>query len=89
MPLALDLISTLVRGWILPVATTERATSPFSIVGEPRGVDLLAPRRAAIRPNTATKHDRRRSPTIRRLRLLPAAVPVAVPVRHPWHPNSR
>ena len=31
MPLALDLTSTLARGWILPVATTDRATSPFSI----------------------------------------------------------
>src|SRR6266851_2225939 len=30
MPLALDLISTLESGWILPVATTTRAKSPRS-----------------------------------------------------------
>src|SRR5713226_1611600 len=30
MPLALDLISTLESGWILPVATTTRARSPRS-----------------------------------------------------------
>ncbi len=32
MPLALDLTSTLVMGWTLPVATTERAMSPVSTV---------------------------------------------------------
>ena len=53
MPLAFDLISTLVSGWILPVATTDRARSPFSTAASLDGSMGLPPLRAATRPRTA------------------------------------
>ena len=42
MPEALDLTSTLVMGWTLPVATTERAMSPRSTFAELGGFEFGA-----------------------------------------------
>src|SRR6185369_14946323 len=54
IPLALDLISTLVMGWILPVATTLLARSPFSTFASLVGSILVPPVLAATRPPTTT-----------------------------------
>src|SRR5205814_5057203 len=51
MPLALDLISTFVMGWILPVATTLFAKSPWSTVAIFDGSILVPPR---VAPSMAT-----------------------------------
>ena len=50
MPLAFDLISTLVIGVIFPVATTLLARSPFSTLASFEGSILVPPRVAAISP---------------------------------------
>ena len=47
MPEALDLTSTLVMGWTLPVATTERAMSPRSAFANCEGSNLVVLPRAA------------------------------------------
>jgi hypothetical protein len=47
MPLALDFTSTLERGWIFPVATTERAMSPRVTSANLEGSILLLGFRAA------------------------------------------
>src|SRR5579864_3049043 len=52
MPLALDLTSTLVTGWILPVATTLLARSPLSTLPRREGSILVPPRVAATNPTT-------------------------------------
>lgn len=56
MPEALDLTSTLVMGWTLPVATTDLAMSPFSAFANCEGSSLvLLPRAATATPRmTAT-----------------------------------
>ena len=56
MPEALDLTSTLVMGWTLPVATTERAMSPCSALASCEGSSfVLLPRAATATPRmTAT-----------------------------------
>src|ERR1700722_783234 len=54
MPEALDLASTLVMGWTLPVATTERAMSPRSALPSWEGSNLVElPRAATAKPRTA------------------------------------
>ena len=50
MPLAFDLISTLVMGVTLPVATTLRAKSPRSTFASLVGSILVPPRVAATTP---------------------------------------
>ncbi len=53
MPEAFDLTSTLVMGWTLPVATTERAMSPRSAFANCDGSNLVVlPRAAAATPRT-------------------------------------
>src|ERR1035437_5192317 len=52
MPLALDLISTLVMGSILPVATTLFARSPFSTLASFEGSILVPPLDAISTPVT-------------------------------------
>src|SRR5258707_5830939 len=55
MPEALDLPSTLVMGWTLPVATTERAMSPSSALPSWEGSNLVVlPRAATAMPRAAT-----------------------------------
>jgi len=56
MPLALLLISTLVIGSTLPVATTLFTTSPRSTLASFVGSILVPPLRAAISPPAASKH---------------------------------
>src|SRR5262245_27563951 len=70
MPLAFDLTSTLTRGWILPVATTERAMSPRSTEASFEGSISCRDPKAAFRPTNATT--RRIPPPISsvRVRLL-------------------
>src|ERR1017187_5218400 len=58
MPLALDLISTLVTGSILPVATTERARSMRSAFTSFSGSILGEPRPIAFRVNSAAPPSR-------------------------------
>src|SRR5215471_742144 len=65
MPLALDLISAFESGWILPVATTTRARSPFSTVASLEGSiswfglsAALTPRPAPSRTTSATEPQR-------------------------------
>src|SRR5262245_7062015 len=53
MPLALDLISALESGWILPVATTTRARSPFSTVASLEGSISWFGLSAALTPRPA------------------------------------
>src|SRR6266568_9664644 len=55
MPLALDLISTLVMGSILPVATTLLARSPFSTFASFEGSILVPPLVAAYTPPAITR----------------------------------
>src|SRR5216683_7458790 len=50
MPLALDLISTLESGWILPVATTTRAKSPRSAAAILEGSIVRLGLSAALTP---------------------------------------
>jgi hypothetical protein len=50
MPLALDLISTLVMGSILPVATTERTIGPRSTVARRDGSMLVEAPLAVVTP---------------------------------------
>src|ERR1700733_6451894 len=55
MPEALDLTSTLVMGWTLPVATTERAMSASSALPSWEGSNLVVlPRAATAMPSAAT-----------------------------------
>src|SRR5271165_6796626 len=54
MPLAFDLISTLVMGVTLPVATTLLAKSPFSTFASLVGSTLVPPRVAATATITST-----------------------------------
>jgi hypothetical protein len=54
MPLAFDFTSTLVRGWIFPVATTERAMSPFSAVASLEGSISVFEREAETMPTIAS-----------------------------------
>src|ERR1039458_3793593 len=58
MPLALDLISTLVTGSILPVATTERARSMRSAFTSFSGSILGELRPMALRANSAAPPSR-------------------------------
>src|SRR6516225_7151522 len=51
MPLALDLISTLVNGSIVPVATTDLAIFPRSTVASLEGSMTWFGRRAAVSPS--------------------------------------
>ena len=79
MPLAFDLTWTLVSGWILPVATTERARSPFSTVASRDASSVLPLPRAAITPKTASTTTARPTRPSRRLRLLwPFPLPFAI-----------
>src|SRR5512143_64247 len=79
MPLALDLISTLTSGWILPVATTERARSPFSTEARREGSISFPPRLAATRPRVATSSRPMTAKVIRRRRLFrPFPFPFAI-----------
>src|ERR1700734_3680433 len=54
MPEALDLTSTLVMGWTLPVATTERAMSASSALPSWEGSNLVVLPRAATAMPSAT-----------------------------------
>jgi hypothetical protein len=85
MPLALDFTCTFERGSILPVATTERAMSPFSMAASFEESIPSWPREADTRPTTP----RRTTPAIpastsrRRDFFLPFPFPVmrqALPV---------
>src|SRR5438105_12696098 len=72
MPLALDLISTLESGWILPVATTTRAKSPRSTEAIFEGSMVRLGLSAALTPyppppSTATAT----APQMMRRRFLP------------------
>ena len=62
MPLAFDLISTLERGWIFPVATTERAMSPFSAVASFEGSISVFDRDAETIPTIASTTPRAPAP---------------------------
>src|SRR5689334_9038329 len=62
MPLAFDLTSTLVFGWTLPVATTERAMSPRSTVASFDASMLFLGLRAARRPTPAPVRTMTRTP---------------------------
>ena len=53
MPLALDLTSTFERGWILPVATTERAMLPCVTSASLEGSIELLGLKAALTPKKA------------------------------------
>src|SRR5713226_9060460 len=53
MPLALFFTSTFASGWILPVATTERARSPRSTEASFEGSMVLFGRSAAVTPYPA------------------------------------
>src|SRR5713101_8035681 len=55
MPLALDLISALESGWILPVATTTRARSPRSTAASFDGSISWLGLRAALTPKPAPR----------------------------------
>src|SRR6516225_2062191 len=59
MPLALDLISAFESGWILPVATTTRAKSPFSTVASLDGSISWFGLNAAFTPNPAPRRTTR------------------------------
>jgi hypothetical protein len=79
MPLAFDLIWTLVSGWIFPVATTERARSPFSTVARREASSVLPLPRAASTPNTSSSTTARPTMPSRRLRFLwPFPLPFAI-----------
>src|SRR6266478_6107152 len=72
MPLALDLVSTLESGWILPVATTTRAKSPRSTEAILEGSMVRLGLSAALTPyppppNTTTAI----APHMMRRRFLP------------------
>src|ERR1700722_7056957 len=55
IPEALDLTSTFVMGWTLPVATTERAMSPSSALPSWEGSNLVVfPRAVTAMPRAAT-----------------------------------
>src|SRR5580698_7131724 len=67
IPDALDLTSTLVMGWTLPVATTERAMSPRSALASWEGsIFALLPRAATV----TARMRRLRPPQIQIFRLL-------------------
>src|SRR5215470_7418476 len=71
MPEALDLTSTLVMGWTLPVATTERAISPFSTLASWEGSSLaLLPRAATVTPRRTAMATAIMPPQIQSLRFL-------------------
>ena len=71
MPEALDLTSTLVMGWTLPVATTERAMSPRSALPSWEGSSLVPLPRAATAQPRATMTTRAMRPDhSQTLRLL-------------------
>ena len=85
MPLAFDLISTLVSGWILPVATTDFARLPFSTAASFDGSIALPPRRAATKPSTA----RTATPSVasaihRRFFFRPLPFPFAMDTPRYW-----
>src|SRR5882757_5154662 len=62
MPEALDLTSTFVMGWTLPVATTERAMSPSSALASWEGSNLVVFPRAATAMPRATAATRTMRP---------------------------
>src|ERR1700722_11516672 len=71
MPEALDLTSTLVMGWTLPVATTERAMSPRSALPSWEGSSLVPlPRAATVQPRATMTTRAMRPVQIQILRLL-------------------
>ena len=71
MPEALDLSSTLVMGWTLPVATTERAMSPFSTLASCDGSSLaLLPRAATVTPRMTAMTRAMMPPHIQSFRFL-------------------
>src|SRR6266446_3401856 len=73
MPLALDLISALESGWILPVATTTRARSPRSTLASLAGSISWLGLRAALTPKPAPRMttNAMAPQMIRRRRFLP------------------
>src|SRR5216683_1484959 len=73
MPLALDLISALESGWILPVATTTLARSPRSTVASLDGSISWLGLRAAFTPKPAprTTTTATEPQMMRRRRFLP------------------
>src|SRR5579864_3692422 len=84
MPLAFDLISTLVMGSTLPVATTLLAKSPRSTLASFDGSILVPPRVSAITPMTAPSTTT--TPTmiqIKRFRrfFFPLVLPFTLPSR--------
>ena len=90
MPLALDLTSTLVMGWIFPVATTERATSPrvtFAMRFESMEEPLTSRARAA--PAMARTSTRVTAPHIQmRFFFLDAATTIPPGLRSPLFSRS-
>src|SRR5689334_4006925 len=81
MPLALDLISTLVMGSTLPVATTLLARSPRSTLASLVGSILVPPRVAAVTPSTMSTRARSDPPAYRsRLRFFFLPLPFPLPL---------
>src|ERR1017187_8458608 len=80
MPLALDLISTLVMGSILPVATTLFARSPFSTLASFEGSILVPPLDAISAPATTKMRTTAAiDPQMIRLRRFFFALPLPLP----------
>jgi len=71
MPEALDLTSTFVMGWTLPVATTERAMSLSSALPSCEGSNLVVlPRAATAMPRAPTTTRTMRPVQSQNLRLF-------------------
>src|SRR5512146_506549 len=85
MPLALDLISTLVMGSILPVATTLLARSPFSHLASLLGSILVPPLLAAISTPARTTTNISAPPMIHHFRVFFFPFPFATAVLLDWN----
>ena len=89
MPEALDLTSTLVMGWTLPVATTERAMSRRSALPSWEGSSLTPlPRAARAVPRMAAATIAETPVQSQIFRLLLRAAKVLLPCEFWWRPEA-